>query len=109
MTYWTPKIVEARLAESVSMLEQAPSAVTDMSLLWFQWLEPEDAQLLWMRVERTPWKDICQHFNVSRATANRRVEYLLSVLAWKLNHGRVPAKWSRRFLVGRTRFLSSDV
>lgn len=109
MTYWTPKLVEARLAEAVSMLGQGTSAATDASLLWLQSLEPEDAQLLWMRVERTPWKDICQHFCVSRATANCRVEYLLSMLAWKLNHRRVPSRWSRRFLVERTRLLSSDL
>jgi hypothetical protein len=109
MSYWTPKVVEARLAKAVSTLGQTTSAATDASLLWFQWLEPEDAQLLWMRVARTPWKDICQHFSISRATANRRFEYLLSVLSWKLNHGRVPAKWSCRFLVERTKLLSSDV
>jgi hypothetical protein len=122
MTYWTPKTVEARLAEAVSMLGQqssepvqAPrpfsveSTDSETALLWFTFLEPEDAQLLWMRVERTPWKTVCQHFGVSRATANRRVEYLLSVIAWKLNHQRVPAKWSCRFLVERTRLVSTDM
>jgi hypothetical protein len=122
MTYWTPKLVEARLAEAVSLLGQSngqqsqppcpfairPSA-SDGALLWFMWLQPEDAQLLWMRVERTPWKDICQHFRISRATANRRLEYLLSVIAWKLNNHRLPAKCSQRFVVKRTRFLSSDM
>ena len=108
MTYWTPKMVEARLAEAVSMLGSRARLATRTALLWFLWLQPEDAQLLWMRVERRPWKEICQHFGISRATANRRVEYLLSVIAWKLNHHRLP-KWSRRFLVERTQFLSSDM
>jgi|SRR5580704_16250282 hypothetical protein len=115
MTYWTPKRVEADLVKAVSRLGQG-SAPTDSpcplspeaALLWFLWLEPEDAQLLWMRVENRPWKEICRHCGISRATANRRVEYLLSALAWKLNHQRVPEKWSCRYLVERTREVSRD-
>lgn len=116
---WTPKMVEARLAQAVSMLSQSnpkqsqqrcafavEGGSSEVALSWFLWLEPEDAQLLWMRAERIPWKEICQHFGVSRATANRRVEYLLSVLARKLNHQRVPEKWSSRYLVERTRCVS---
>jgi hypothetical protein len=119
MTYWTPKTVEARLSEAVSRLGQsqfhvigvANSSGVDTSdpegaLQWFLWLEPEDAQLLWMKLESRPWKEICRHCGISRATANRRVEYLLSVLAWRLNHHRVPAKWSCRYLVERTREVS---
>jgi hypothetical protein len=117
MTYWTPKMVEARLAEAVSALGQrssgAASAPCPLSaegaLLWFLWLEPEDAELLWMRVDSRPWKEICRHFGVSRATANRRVEYVLSVLARKLNHQHLPATWSCRYLVERTRAVSRDV
>jgi hypothetical protein len=122
MTYWTPKMVEARLAEAVSTLgrsdaEQSqppcPIAVeagkSDAALAWFLWLQIEDAQLLWMRAARMPWKEICRQVGISRATANRRVEYLLSVIARKLNHQRCPAKWSRRLLVERTRILSSDM
>lgn len=122
MTYWMPKLVEARLAEAVSMLglsdvEQSqppcPFAVepgnSNAALLWLLWLQPEDAQLLWMRIERTPWKEICQQFGISRATANRRVEYLLCVITCKLNHHRLSAKCSQRFVVKRTRLLSSDM
>lgn len=119
MTYWTPKLVEARLSQAVSRLGQLPQRVPDVpcpyevdfsrpegALLWLLWLEPEDAQLLWMRVESRPWKEICRHCGISRATANRRVEYLLSVIAWRLNHQRVPEKWSCRYLVERTREVS---
>jgi len=119
MTYLTPKMVEARLAKAVSALGQQGSRAPhppcpldggpEGALLWFLWLEPQDAQLLWMKVERTPWKVICQDFGISRATANRRVEYLLSVLAWKLNHQRVPAKWSCRYHIERTRDMSSSM
>jgi hypothetical protein len=119
MIYWTPKMVETRLTEVVARLGQPNSRATEVpcpysvdsanpeaALLWFLWLEAEDAQLLWMRVDLRPWKEICRYFGISRATANRRVEYLLSVLAWKLNHQRVPQKWSCRYLVERTREVS---
>jgi hypothetical protein len=111
VTYWTPKMVEARLAEAVSMLGRSSveASASDAALLWLLWLQPEDAQLLWLRAERAPWKEICREFGVSRTTAYRRRKYLLSVVAWKLNHHRLPTKWSRRFLVDRTRYLSSDM
>jgi hypothetical protein len=118
MIYWTPKMVEARLAEAVAVVGQqtsaapsppcplSPDAGPEGALLWFLWLQPEDAELLWMRVDSRPWKEICRHFGISRSTANRRVEYVLSVLAWKLNHHHLPATWSCRYLVERTRAAS---
>jgi hypothetical protein len=113
MIHWTPKTVKAELVNAVTTLGQGsarPDPPCPLSpegaLLWFLWLEPEDAQLLWMKVESRPWKEICRHCGISRATANRRVEYLLSVLAWKLNHHSVPEKWSCRYLVERTREVS---
>jgi hypothetical protein len=122
MTFWTPKLVEARLSQAVSRLGRPSQRVPDMpcpyavdaskpegALLWLLWLEPEDAQLLWMKVESRPWKEICRHCGISRATANRRVEYLLSVLAWRLNHRHLPEKWSCRYLVERTREISRGV
>ncbi len=122
MTYWSPKMVEERLTDAVSKLGRPGTDVPDMpcphdvdasrpegALLWFLWLEPEDAQLLWMKIESRPWKEVCRHCGISRATANRRVEYLLSVIAWKLNHQRLPEKWSCRYLVERTRLASSDI
>ncbi len=116
MTYWNPKLVELRLVEAVARLGQPQSEVPcpfsvdaanpEGALLWFLWLEPDDAQLLWMRMELRPWKEICRLFGIARATANRRVEYLLSVIAWKLNHHAVPRRWSCRYLVERTREVS---
>ena len=115
MTYWTPQMVGARLTKAVSTLGQAglreanvpcPLAVesncSEATLLWFKWLQPEDVQLLWLRAEGVPWKEICRRFCISRTTAYRRQKYLLSVVAWKLNHHRLPTKWSRRFLEDRT-------
>jgi len=116
MTYWTPKRVEAELVKAVSTLGQGWASTEppcplspEGALLWFLWLEPEDAQLLWMRVENRPWKEICRHCGISRATANRRVEYLLSIVAWRLNHRHVPERWSCRYLVERTREIARGV
>jgi hypothetical protein len=86
----------------------APEAISRMeeALDWLRWLEAEDAKLVWARAERTPWKMICWRFGISRATAHRRREYALSVIAWRLNGRRVPAKRSRRFVIEGTRALS---
>jgi hypothetical protein len=117
MIYWTPKMVEAQLTRAVAALgrqgsgrDQPPCPTSpEGALLWLLWLEPEDAELLWMRVDSRPWKEICRHFGISRATANRRVEYVLSVLARMLNHQHSPSTWSCRYLVERTREASRDL
>jgi hypothetical protein len=75
-------------------------------LQWLHWLEWEDAMLALMRAGGAPWKAVCRYFDISRATANRRLEYGLSVIAWRLNGGSIPATWSRRFLVERFRASS---
>ena len=79
----------------------SPDAISRMeaTLPWLQWLEPDDAKLVWARAERTPWKPICWRFGISRATAHRRWEYALSVIVWRLNGRRPPAKRSQRFVV----------
>ena len=82
---------------------------TEQALPWLQWLEAEDAKLVWMRVEGIPWKAICARFGISRVTANRRWEYAMSLIAWRLNRRPLSSKWSRRFLVERMKFLSSKI
>jgi hypothetical protein len=84
--------------EAISRMEQA--------LGWLPWLEPIDAKIVWLRAERSPWKAICYQLGVSRATANRRWQYALSVMAWRLNDKRPLTKRSRRFVVERARQLS---
>jgi hypothetical protein len=69
------------------------------ALGWLRWLEPEDAKLVWARIEGAPWKSICWRFGIGRATAHRRWQYGLCLVAWRLNGRRVPAKRSRRFVV----------
>ena len=118
---WTPRVVEARLFEAADFLKVEPGVKPPGFLLqdsdveqwkatlgWLGWLEPEDAKLVCMHLEREPWKTICWQFGITRATANRRWQHALSLIAWRLNNRSLPAKWSRRFLVERVRFLSSE-
>jgi hypothetical protein len=85
-----------------------PDAISRMEevLPWLAWLEPEDGKLVWARAERTPWKPICWRFGISRATAHRRWEYGLSLIAWRLNGKRPSAKRSQRFVVDGARTAS---
>ena len=70
------------------------------TLLWLRWLEPADARLLCLRANRKPWKPICWELGISRATANRRWQYGIAVIVWRLNGKRVPSKRSMEFVVG---------
>jgi len=80
-----------------------PSASTitrmEEALEWLRWLDPDDVKLVWSRAELTPWKAICWRFGISRATGNRRWQYALSVIAWRLNGRKVPGKRSKRSIV----------
>lgn len=82
-----------------------PDAIDRMEQVfpWLGWLEPDDGKLVWMRAEGTPWKGICWRFGIGRATAHRRWDYALSLIAWRLDGRPVPRKRSRRFLVDRLR------
>jgi hypothetical protein len=85
------------------------AAVTRMeeTLGWLRWLEGEDAKLVWARADRTPWKAICCRFGISRATANRRFQYALSLIAWRLNGRAVPTKRSQHFVMAVAKTLLS--
>ena len=89
----------------------APDAISrmDEALGWLRWLEPDDAKLVWMRAEGTPWKEVCCRFGIGRTTANRRWEYALSLIVWRLRGRSVPKTWSRSFLTERMRFLSREI
>lgn len=85
----------------------APDAITraEATLLWLRWLEVENARLVWMRAERTPWRAICQRFGMARSTANRRYDYALSLISWKLDGRPMPTSWSQRYLFERARIV----
>jgi len=85
-------------AASISRMEE--------TLTWGRFLAPEDDKLMWARAEGAPWKAICWRFGVSRATAHRRWQYGLGVIALRLNGRRVPAKRSRSFVVDQANRLS---
>ena len=81
-----------------------PAAIDEMeeTLDWLKWVDdPELVRLLWARAEQKPWKAICFQFGIARATAHRRYEYALSVIAWRLNGRRAPTKRSRRYVIAR--------
>lgn len=46
-----------------------PRQITEAeeAMLWLRWLEKDDARLVWLRANRTPWKPICWELGISRA------------------------------------------
>ena len=81
----------------------SPREITqaEEAMLWLRWLEVDDARLVWARAEGTAWKPICWQFGISRATANRRWQYGLAIIVWRLNGKRVPGKRSMGFVVAK--------
>lgn len=86
----------------------SPDAITraEATLLWLRWLEVEDARLVWMRAGRARWREICQRFGIARSTANRRYDYALTVIVWRLERRPLPKSWSQRYLSERARVLN---
>ena len=79
----------------------SPRAISEAeaALLWLRWLEPADARLLWLRANRKPWKPICWELGISRATANRRWQYGIAVIVWRLNGRDVSRKRSMHHII----------
>lgn len=79
----------------------SPRQITqaEEAMLWLRWLEKDDARLVWLRANGTPWKPICWELGFSRATANRRWQYGVAVIVWRLNGKRVPCKRSMSHVV----------
>ncbi|QYX57995.1 hypothetical protein K1T73_06355 [Roseovarius sp. SCSIO 43702] len=79
----------------------SPRQITEAeeAMLWLRWLEKDDARLVWLRANRTPWKPICWELGISRATANRRWQYGIAVIVWRLNGRRVPKNRSIDYIV----------
>jgi len=83
----------------------SPRMITqaDEAMLWLRWVDKDIGQILWARANRKAWKGICWAHGVSRATANRRWEYGLAVIVWRLNGKRVPKRRSMQFVVTKAR------
>ena len=79
------------------------------ALLWLRWLERDDARIVWLRAERTPWKPICWEMGLSRTAATKRWQFGLAVITWRL-HGRLPpARRSKRFVIENANSLSRTI
>ncbi len=78
-----------------------PRQITEAeeAMLWLRWLEKDDARLVWLRANGTPWKPICWELGISRATANRRWQYGIALIVWRLNGRRVPTRRSIDYIV----------
>jgi len=73
----------------------------DAAMLWLRWVDKDIAQILWARANRTAWKGICWEHGISRAAANRRHEYGLAVIVWRLNGKTPPKKRSMQYVIAR--------
>jgi hypothetical protein len=51
-----------------------PAAISRMegTLSWLHWLEPTDAEILWLRANGERWKAVCCEVGLGRAAANER-------------------------------------
>ena len=83
----------------------SPRMITEaeQTLLWLRWVEQDIAQILWARANRKPWKGICHAHAISRPAANRRHEFGLAVIVWRLNGKTPPRKRSMQYVIQRAR------
>lgn len=89
----------------------SPRMITEAeeAMLWLRWLEKDDARIVWLRANRTPWKKITWEVGLSRPAANRHWQYGLALITWRLS-GRTPSsKRSRRFVVENADKLSRKI
>ena len=82
----------------------SPRMITqaDEAMLWLRWVDKDIGQILWARADRKAWKGICWEHGISRATANRRFEYGLAVIVWRLSGKALPSKGSMKYVIART-------
>lgn len=81
----------------------SPRMITeaDAAMLWLRWVDRDIAQILWARANRKAWKGICWEHGISRAAANRRHEYGLAVIVWRLSGRTPPKKRSMQYVIAR--------
>ncbi len=86
----------------------SPASIDRMeeALTWIRFLELEDGKLVWARVEKTPWKQICWQFGITRTTANRRWQYGIAVITLRLNGRRVATRRSIEYVIEQAKPLS---
>ncbi|ARJ70374.1 DUF6362 family protein [Paracoccus contaminans] len=89
----------------------SPRQITEAeeAMLWLRCLEKDDARIVWLRANRTPWKKIGWEIGLSRPAANRHWQYGIALITWRLN-GRVPSrKRSKRFVIENADRLSRQI
>ena len=100
--YW-----EAYGREEVRLRRGPPSAAAidrmDEALVWLSWLEPIDARIVWLRASGERWKVVCWQVGLARAAAHRHWLFALSVIAWRLAGGRIPAHHARQRVIEMVR------
>lgn len=79
------------------------------AMLWLRWLEKDDAQIVWLRANRKPWKPICWQFGLSRTAATKRWQYGIAIIVWRLNDRVPPRRRSQRFVVENADRLSRKI
>lgn len=92
--------------EPTPMRRPPPSAgaITrmDETLTWMAWLDPVDAQIIWLRAAGLPWKIVCARVGMARTATHQHWMYGLCIMAWKLNGRRLPRNLSRRQVIEQT-------
>jgi len=68
----------------------------DQTILWLDWLEPDELKLVWGRAERLPWKRISWMFGISRTTAWQRWMATLMVVSARAD---TPSSRSKNLVV----------
>ena len=101
MTGWTVDAVGDRLSHAAARtMASVPSSADDAEspIAWLAWLEKPDAELVWARAQCIRWKAICLNRGISRATAHRRWQRALCLIAARLNGDIVTPRraWRRR-------------
>jgi hypothetical protein len=86
-------------ASQCSLLSTDAISRMQQTLHWLTWLEPPDAQIVWARAQRLRWKMICWRLGISRPTADRRWNYALMLIAFRLNGKPLPPNMPRRKFV----------
>jgi hypothetical protein len=83
----------------------SPRMITqaDEAMLWLRWVDKDIGEILWARANRDAWKKISWHHGISRSAANRRHEYGLAVIVWRLNGRRVPTRRSMAYVIDGAR------
>ncbi len=89
----------------------SPRMITEAeeSLLWLRWLEKDDARIVWLRANRTPWKKVCWEVGLSRQHADKRWRYGLAVIVWRLRGKEPPTRRSMDYVIGKAKVAQQKV